>query len=110
MGFICNEMILLKSEVFNMQINDDLPNQLNEILNETIQKSSDAFPELIKQGGYVPPRPDLLYDAIAALSMGKNILLKGPTGTGKTKRIFLPMLKAAMASYNKTGLGGTYPL
>src|SRR5690625_2337998 len=85
MGFICNEMILLKSEVFNMQINDDLPNQLNEILNETIQKSSDAFPELIKQGGYVPPRPDLLYDAIAALSMGKNILLKGPTGTGKTK-------------------------
>jgi len=68
-----------------MQINDDLPNQLNEILNETIQKSSDAFPELIKQGGYVPPRPDLLYDAIAALSMGKNILLKGPTGTGKTK-------------------------
>ncbi len=28
---------------------------------------------------------DLLADAIIALSMGKNILLKGPTGAGKTK-------------------------
>src|SRR5699024_9158132 len=84
MVFIYDDMIL-KFEVFNMPLNYDLPNQLNDILNETIQKSSDAFPELIKQSGYVPPSPVLLYDAIAALSMGKNILLKGPTGTGKTK-------------------------
>lgn len=68
-----------------MPLNYDLPNQLNDILDETKQKSSDAFPELIKQSGYVPPNPELLHDAIAALSMGKNILLKGPTGTGKTK-------------------------
>ncbi|WP_240675704.1 AAA family ATPase [Ammoniphilus sp. CFH 90114] len=40
---------------------------------------------LIGAGGYVPPDADLLEDAVTALAMGKNILLKGPTGAGKTK-------------------------
>ncbi|WP_230158962.1 MoxR family ATPase [Peribacillus sp. Bi96] len=43
------------------------------------------FEELIRKGGYLPPEMELMVDAITALSMGKNILLKGPTGAGKTK-------------------------
>ncbi|TQS70576.1 MoxR family ATPase [Ornithinibacillus gellani] len=34
---------------------------------------------------YIPPDQSLMEDAIVALAMGKNLLLKGPTGTGKTK-------------------------
>lgn len=36
-------------------------------------------------GGYVPPSKELLIDALTIVSMGKNLLLKGPTGSGKTK-------------------------
>ncbi|WP_425265909.1 AAA family ATPase [Anoxybacillus pushchinoensis] len=34
---------------------------------------------------YTPAHMSILYDAIIALALGKNILLKGPTGSGKTK-------------------------
>ncbi|WP_307340527.1 ATP-binding protein [Caldalkalibacillus uzonensis] len=40
---------------------------------------------LVGQPGYTSPDPALLYDAVVALSMGKNVLLQGPTGAGKTK-------------------------
>ncbi|MFS0882575.1 ATP-binding protein [Metabacillus niabensis] len=40
---------------------------------------------LIGKGGYTPSEESILYDAIIALSLGKNVLLKGPTGSGKTK-------------------------
>ncbi|SHF83096.1 ATP-binding protein [Ornithinibacillus halophilus] len=62
-----------------------LPENLVSILNEKKSKSPEKFTELVREGGYVPPHIDLLIDAISALSMGKNILLKGPTGAGKTK-------------------------
>lgn len=64
--------------------NYNLPENIIEILNAN-QGNNDTYNELIRQGGYVPPHLDLLIDAISALSMGKNILLKGPTGAGKTK-------------------------
>lgn len=66
-----------------MHTYDQLPKNILDLLNNT--SPSDHYNELIKPGGYVPPHIDLLIDAIAALSMGKNILLKGPTGSGKTK-------------------------
>ncbi|UJL47669.1 MoxR family ATPase [Virgibacillus sp. NKC19-16] len=65
--------------------NYNLPENINEILNTNHRTGDDTFQELISQGGYVPPHIELLIDAISALSMGKNILLKGPTGSGKTK-------------------------
>ncbi|ANB60519.1 ATP-binding protein [Anoxybacteroides amylolyticum] len=43
----------------------------------------DAY--LIGKGGYTTAAPYTLYDAIVALALGKNVLLKGPTGAGKTK-------------------------
>ncbi|MDY0406142.1 MoxR family ATPase [Virgibacillus sp. 179-BFC.A HS] len=61
-----------------------LPQPIAELLASS--KNVDAKqPELIRQGGYVPPSMDLMIDAITALAMGKNLLLKGPTGAGKTK-------------------------
>ncbi|MFC4023360.1 AAA family ATPase [Oceanobacillus longus] len=68
-----------------MNSNYNLPENINELLNNKKRKNDENFQELIRQDGYVPPDMDLLIDAISALSMGKNVLLKGPTGAGKTK-------------------------
>ncbi|WP_146817895.1 ATP-binding protein [Alkalibacillus haloalkaliphilus] len=43
------------------------------------------FDHLKPESGYIPYDKDLLTDAVVALAQGKNILLKGPTGSGKTK-------------------------
>jgi len=65
--------------------NYNLPENIIDMLNTNQRKNNDTFTELIRPGGYVPPHIHLLIDAISALSMGKNVLLKGPTGAGKTK-------------------------
>ncbi|MDQ0225258.1 MoxR-like ATPase [Metabacillus niabensis] len=64
--------------------------QLPEEIKLRIQKRSlttvnDEEKLLIGKGGYTPSEESILYDAIIALSLGKNVLLKGPTGSGKTK-------------------------
>lgn len=63
---------------------NELPKEIANIL-EVNKKNPAQFEELIRPGGFLPPEMDLMVDAISALSMGKNILLKGPTGAGKTK-------------------------
>lgn len=63
---------------------NQLPKAVQELL-ENNKKQATDHQELIRSGGYLPPSEELLVDAIVALSMGKNILLKGPTGAGKTK-------------------------
>ncbi|HLR07737.1 MAG TPA: MoxR family ATPase [Bacillota bacterium] len=63
---------------------DQLPKEVLHILESTRNKHTN-LPNLIRQGGYVPPSIDLMIDAITTLAMGKNVLLKGPTGAGKTK-------------------------
>jgi nitric oxide reductase NorQ protein len=68
-----------------MKMYNDLPENMIEVLNRKKRTSDVGFEELIRTGGYLPPDLDLLIDAISILSMGKNILLKGPTGAGKTK-------------------------
>ncbi|KPH71136.1 MULTISPECIES: ATP-binding protein [Bacillaceae] len=67
-----------------MNLTYSLPESIQAIL-EKNKKTNNPLNTLIRQGGYMPPNIDLLVDAITALSMGKNILLKGPTGAGKTK-------------------------
>ena len=64
--------------------NEQLPDEVLHILKSTQNKHTN-LEELIRQGGYVPPSMDLMIDAITTLAMGKNLLLKGPTGAGKTK-------------------------
>ncbi|OZU89596.1 hypothetical protein CIL03_00140 [Virgibacillus indicus] len=66
-------------------MNYNLPDNISNILESNNRETNENLSDLIRQGGYVPPNMDLLIDAISALSMGKNILLKGPTGSGKTK-------------------------
>ncbi|WP_430075798.1 ATP-binding protein [Paenibacillus ferrarius] len=40
---------------------------------------------LIGTAGYEAPSEDIVTDAVLAIYLGKNVLLKGPTGAGKTK-------------------------
>lgn len=68
-----------------MDLQQNLPENILKILENNKFPSSAEFQYLIGKGGYVPPEMDLLIDAIAALSLGKNVLLKGPTGAGKTR-------------------------
>lgn len=58
-------------------------NLQTEISNRKNQVSGDEL--LIGKGGYTPSDINIIRDAIIALSIGKNVLLKGPTGSGKTK-------------------------
>ncbi len=61
-----------------------LPIELQtEISNRKNKGSDDEL--LIGKGGYTPSDINIIRDAIIALSIGKNVLLKGPTGSGKTK-------------------------
>ena len=68
-----------------MNINYPLPETIKEQLTRSSRKDPGIFQHLIRPDGYIPPQMELMIDAISVLSMGKNILLKGPTGSGKTK-------------------------
>lgn len=68
-----------------MNIAYQLPENIKQQLYKSKRQDAGSFQYLIRSGGYVPPHKELLTDAITALTMGKNILLKGPTGSGKTK-------------------------
>lgn len=74
----------MEERSMNMSSHYQLPTSIEEILIAN-KRTETSLEEYIREGGYVPPHIDLLVDAISALSMGKNILLKGPTGSGKTK-------------------------
>ncbi|WP_449536570.1 ATP-binding protein [Ferdinandcohnia sp. Marseille-Q9671] len=57
----------------------------NEISNRKNAAKAAGDELLVGQGGYTPSDINIIRDAIIALSIGKNVLLKGPTGSGKTK-------------------------
>ncbi|MFD2208558.1 AAA family ATPase [Virgibacillus halophilus] len=68
-----------------MQNHDyNLPKEVLNMLTSSQNKDT-SLEQLIQNGGYVPPSEDLIIDAVSALALGKNVLLKGPTGSGKTK-------------------------
>ncbi|WP_375162803.1 AAA family ATPase [Rossellomorea sp. SC111] len=46
---------------------------------------STEYHSLIGEGGYTASEDYIIEDSIISLSLGKNLLLKGPTGSGKTK-------------------------
>lgn len=75
----------------------DLPAQLIEDIAEKAiireETLSLADKQWIGTDYYHAPDSSIVSDAIVALALGKNVLLKGPTGSGKTKLAhFLSML------------------
>ncbi|NNV07965.1 AAA family ATPase [Geobacillus sp. C56-T2] len=51
----------------------------------TEQFRHDPDRALIGSGGYTADDEAIVHDAAVALALGKNVLLKGPTGSGKTR-------------------------
>ncbi|WP_243385100.1 ATP-binding protein [Bacillus kexueae] len=63
-----------------------LPEEIQKMIQERYQSNQSSEEQrLIGAGGYVAQDSKILEDALIALSLGKNVLLKGPTGSGKTK-------------------------
>ncbi|WP_412103373.1 ATP-binding protein [Rossellomorea aquimaris] len=56
------------------------------IINERKESFSQSdYRDLIGEGGYSSSDEHIIEDSLIALTLGKNLLLKGPTGAGKTK-------------------------
>ncbi|GFZ87986.1 hypothetical protein GCM10008018_37590 [Paenibacillus marchantiophytorum] len=66
-----------------------VPEIIHEQLEQMIQSRSSIPDEderkLIGSAAFEVPNEDILADALIALFLNKNVLLKGPTGSGKTK-------------------------
>lgn len=60
-----------------------LPQPIHTIIEQRKQQFQHAAPEAFQ--AYIAQNDDLVNDAAVAVALGKNILLKGPTGSGKTK-------------------------
>ncbi|KKB74975.1 MULTISPECIES: ATP-binding protein [Bacillus] len=64
----------------------ELPEKIKERLRESASRpAGQEFQSLIGKPGYQAEDNAVLNDGLIALSLGKNVLLKGPTGSGKTK-------------------------
>ncbi|MGF3103202.1 ATP-binding protein [Rossellomorea sp. DUT-2] len=69
-----------------MNVERLLPESVTYIINERKRLfSSSEHSSLIGEGGYTASEDYIIEDSIISLSLGKNLLLKGPTGSGKTK-------------------------
>ncbi|MDU0200245.1 MoxR family ATPase [Paenibacillus sp. MAH-36] len=68
-------------------LTEAIPQEIREHLEQkraqTKATAEDA--KLIGAAAFEAPREDILIDSVIALFLGKNVLLKGPTGSGKTK-------------------------
>lgn len=62
-----------------------LPKQIIQLLEQDSKNAPLNIENSLLHNDYIPPNKELLVDALTALHLGKNILLKGPTGSGKTK-------------------------
>ncbi|MBS4209889.1 MoxR family ATPase [Bacillus sp. FJAT-50079] len=63
----------------------ELPADIKKVIEERHLTFSNIDEELVSKGGFIAEDKNLIFDAMIALALGKNVLLKGPTGSGKTK-------------------------
>lgn len=54
-------------------------------INERKNRKHESYEKLIGTGGYISPDANLWEDVMAAIVLRKPVLLKGPTGAGKTR-------------------------
>ncbi|UTE74750.1 MoxR family ATPase [Rossellomorea marisflavi] len=64
--------------------------QLPDEISRLIEERKEAFHHekdrsLVREGGYTSSDDFIIEDCLISLALGKNLLLKGPTGSGKTK-------------------------
>ena len=64
--------------------------QLPDEISRLIEERKEAFhhekdQSLVREGGYTSSDDFIIEDCLISLALGKNLLLKGPTGSGKTK-------------------------
>ncbi|USK90411.1 ATP-binding protein [Rossellomorea marisflavi] len=63
-----------------------LPDEIARLIEErkrTFHNEKDR--SLVRKGGYTSSEDFIIEDCLTSLTLGKNLLLKGPTGSGKTK-------------------------
>lgn len=64
----------------------NLPDEIKKLIEyRTSSSMNEEESFLVGKGGFTPSDNSILIDAMIALALGKNVLLKGPTGSGKTK-------------------------
>lgn len=63
---------------------DKLPEKIRDLVKNSSKGDIDSNGR-IGSGGYTAEDPSVFHDVLIGLSLRKNILLKGPTGSGKTK-------------------------
>ncbi|WP_027965419.1 ATP-binding protein [Halalkalibacillus halophilus] len=68
-----------------MKLLEQLPKQIQTLVEQNKNTNTTNFDNMIRSSNYVPHDLELFSDILVALSQGKNVLLKGPTGSGKTK-------------------------
>jgi nitric oxide reductase NorQ protein len=78
-------IVTRKEELHHLPIPEHVIARLDQWRSEREEHLTEEERLLIGSPGYRPPDDSILTDAILALYLGKNILLKGPTGSGKTK-------------------------
>ncbi len=66
-----------------MQVISTFPQHIQQLI-ESSRKNASSTSLTSQHRNYIAPNLDLLIDATVALAKGKNVLLKGPTGSGKT--------------------------
>ena len=69
----------------NLQLPIEIKEKLQQDAAKRLENLPNEYKELIGEPGYTAPDASLIEDTVIALALGKNVLLKGPTGSGKTK-------------------------
>lgn len=69
---------------------EPLPERIKNLLEQHLQQLprltlTQEEERLMGEAGYTAPDASIIEDALTALLLGKNVLLKGPTGSGKTR-------------------------